>query len=81
MYLDIKKFYTRENAKILFFGHVNALRFNIPNATLEHCAANFMKYYKLNAETFNVKSAIQEYQRMCKEYFETEKTDTTLEQK
>lgn len=75
MYLDIKKFYTRENIKLVFFGYMNALRFNIPNATLDHCAVNFMKHHRLTPETFNAKSAIQEYQRMTAEYLELERTE------
>lgn len=52
---------------------MNALRFNLPNATLQHCALNFMKYHGLNEDTFNVKSAIQEYERMTAEYFDSQK--------
>lgn len=75
MFVNTKKFYTRESMKAVFFGYVNALRFNMVNSSIERCALNFMKHHRLTEETFNMESAIREYHRMAAEYIETEKTD------
>jgi len=75
MFKNIKKFYKRENFKLVYFGYVNAIRFNMPTVSVEKATLNFMKYHKLDDDEFNVKSAMMEYSRMSKEYIETEKTD------
>lgn len=75
MFVSIKRFYKKEQIKAMYFGYINALMFNIPNATIEHCIKNFMKHHKFDEETFNMNSALQEYQRMRKDYIETEKTE------
>ena len=75
MFKNIKKFYKRENFKLIYFGYVNAIRFNMPTVSIEKATLNFMKHHQLADDDFSLESAMVEYNRMAKEYLETEKTE------
>lgn len=71
--VDIKKFYKRGLIDAMMFGYVNALRFNIPSASIENAIKNFQKHHNLDEDNFNVDSAKVIYNRMQNEYNEAMK--------
>lgn len=71
--LDIHKFYKREAYEALFFGYINAWRFNFPGVTLEQAILNFQKHHQLDEDLMNMESAKSLYNRMAKEYINLQK--------
>lgn len=71
--VQVEKFYKRHSIDAMMFGYVNALRFNIPSASVDFAIKNFMKHHNLTEEEMNIESARTIYNRMQNEYIQAGK--------
>lgn len=76
--INAKKFipalYRRGYLETLMFAHVNATRLNIPGTSIEEALIQFMKWYGLADEDWDIKTASRTYHRMTKELIQDQKT-------
>jgi hypothetical protein len=71
---DIFKLYKRSFTDAYFFGYVSSLKDNVPGATNEKAVLNFMRKHGVSEENVKLRTLLSTYNRMNKEYFETQRT-------
>lgn len=63
----IPNLYKRGFLESSIFSWINALKYTMPHLSLDQCLNGFYKFYGINEEEYQRKTAIQTYERMTKE--------------
>jgi hypothetical protein len=73
--LEFTTFLNKRSAYLVMFGHIEAVRLNLPSVSVEQAMGQFLDKYDLDIE---LRSAMREYYRMQKELIELSRTEAFL---